>query len=204
MGFANSSGPVFADSFVDRQTTERRTYLQRRCKRRRVFDAFRLAVALDRNAGQIRVKALISSAFTKPATFGTCSLTGHCGGQGLTLRPPGYEPPRLCTRVPPYSAEMQSGSRIRPRPLHLGGTRSHHCGSAMLAERLQREPIPTLAGHHLHGKGRRFESIRGLPQIRLLRLGSTCRLLHVRQATRRARTRTQGEPSGVQKTTSDR
>jgi hypothetical protein len=33
--------------------------------RRRVFDAFRLAVALDRNAGQIRVKALISSAFTK-------------------------------------------------------------------------------------------------------------------------------------------
>jgi ERCC4 domain len=32
--------------------------------RRRVFDAFRLAVALDRNAGQIRVKALISSAFT--------------------------------------------------------------------------------------------------------------------------------------------
>jgi hypothetical protein len=33
--------------------------------RRRVFDAFRLAVALDRNARQIRVKALTSSAFTK-------------------------------------------------------------------------------------------------------------------------------------------
>jgi hypothetical protein len=33
--------------------------------RRRVFEAFRLAVALDRNAGQIRVKALVSSAFTK-------------------------------------------------------------------------------------------------------------------------------------------
>jgi hypothetical protein len=32
-------------------------------RRRRVFDAFRLAI--DRNAGQIRVKALISSAFTK-------------------------------------------------------------------------------------------------------------------------------------------
>lgn len=32
--------------------------------RRRVFDAFRLAVGLDRTAGQIHVKALISSAFT--------------------------------------------------------------------------------------------------------------------------------------------
>ena len=30
-----------------------------------MFDAFRLSVALDRNAGQIHVKALISSAFTK-------------------------------------------------------------------------------------------------------------------------------------------
>jgi hypothetical protein len=44
--------------------------------RRRVFDAFRLAVAIDRNAGQIRVKALISSAFTKTATFTTWSLMG--------------------------------------------------------------------------------------------------------------------------------
>src|SRR5262249_27019096 len=25
-------------------------------------------------------------------------------GQDLNLRPPGYEPPRLCIRVPPYSA----------------------------------------------------------------------------------------------------
>jgi hypothetical protein len=33
--------------------------------RRRVFDAFRLALTIDRNAGQIRAKALISSAFTK-------------------------------------------------------------------------------------------------------------------------------------------
>ncbi len=31
----------------------------------RQLDAFRLAVALDRNAGRIRVKALISSAFMK-------------------------------------------------------------------------------------------------------------------------------------------
>ena len=33
--------------------------------RRRVLNAFRLSVALDRNTGQIRVKALISSTFTK-------------------------------------------------------------------------------------------------------------------------------------------
>jgi hypothetical protein len=33
--------------------------------RRRVFDAFRLSVSLDRNARQIHVKALVSSAFTK-------------------------------------------------------------------------------------------------------------------------------------------
>jgi hypothetical protein len=44
--------------------------------RRRVFDAFRLAVALDRNAGQIRVKALISSAFTKSRDLQTWSLMG--------------------------------------------------------------------------------------------------------------------------------
>ena len=29
-------------------------------------------------------------------------------GKDLNLRPPGYEPPRLCTRVPPWSAEMQA------------------------------------------------------------------------------------------------
>jgi hypothetical protein len=42
-----------------------------------VFDAFRLAVALDRNAGQIRVKALEMSAFTKTRDPRTWSLTGQ-------------------------------------------------------------------------------------------------------------------------------
>jgi hypothetical protein len=42
--------------------------------RRRVFDAFRLSVAIDKNAAQIHVKALVSSAFTKPATFRASSL----------------------------------------------------------------------------------------------------------------------------------
>ena len=37
--------------------------------RRRVFDAFRLSVSLDRNARQIHVKALVSSAFGMNVAF---------------------------------------------------------------------------------------------------------------------------------------
>jgi hypothetical protein len=33
----------------------------------------------------------------------------------LNLRPPGYEPPRLCTRVPPCSVELQTPSRFSGR-----------------------------------------------------------------------------------------
>jgi site-specific DNA recombinase len=59
--------------------------------RRRVFDAFRLAVALDRNAGQIRVKALISSALTKTRDLRNLVANRSIAGQDLNLRPPGYE-----------------------------------------------------------------------------------------------------------------
>jgi hypothetical protein len=48
--------------------------------RRRVFDAFRLAVALDRNAGQIRVKALISSALTKTRDLRNLVANGSIAG----------------------------------------------------------------------------------------------------------------------------
>jgi site-specific DNA recombinase len=51
--------------------------------RRRVFDAFRLAVALDRNAGQIRVKALISSAFTKTCDLQNLVANGSIAGAGF-------------------------------------------------------------------------------------------------------------------------
>ena len=34
------------------------------------------------------------------------------GGKDLNLRPPGYEPPRVCRRVPLYSAEMQAPSQF--------------------------------------------------------------------------------------------
>ena len=59
----------------------------------------------------------------------------------MNLRPPGYEPPQSFTRVPPYSAEMQTPGQIRPQPLHLGGTQLHRSGSPMLAERLQPESL---------------------------------------------------------------
>jgi site-specific DNA recombinase len=51
--------------------------------RRRVFDAFRLAVAIDRNAGQIRVKALISSAFTKTRDLQNLVANGAIAGAGF-------------------------------------------------------------------------------------------------------------------------
>jgi site-specific DNA recombinase len=51
--------------------------------RRRVFDAFRLAVAVDRNAGQIRVKALISSAFTKTRDLQNVVANGAIAGAGF-------------------------------------------------------------------------------------------------------------------------
>ena len=56
----------------------------------------------------------------------------------MNLRPPGYEPPRFGTGVPPHSAGTHALSQIGARPLHLGGIRWHRCGTRMLAERLQR------------------------------------------------------------------
>ncbi len=51
--------------------------------RRRVFDAFRLSVALDRNAHQIRVKALVSSAFTKARDLQSLVANGSIAGAGF-------------------------------------------------------------------------------------------------------------------------
>jgi hypothetical protein len=51
--------------------------------RRRVFDAFRLTVALDRNAGQISVKALISSAFTKTRDLQNLVANESIAGAGF-------------------------------------------------------------------------------------------------------------------------
>jgi hypothetical protein len=44
--------------------------------RRSVFDAFRLSAAIDRNAGQIQLKALVSSAFEKAGDLRNWSLMG--------------------------------------------------------------------------------------------------------------------------------
>jgi len=51
--------------------------------RRGVFDAFRLSVALDRNAHQIQVKALVSSAFTKARDLHSLVTNGAIAEAGF-------------------------------------------------------------------------------------------------------------------------
>ena len=58
----------------NRQTTE---------TRRRVFEAFRLSDSLDRNAGQIHVKALVPSAFTKARDLKVLVAKGAIAGAGF-------------------------------------------------------------------------------------------------------------------------
>jgi hypothetical protein len=49
--------------------------------RRAVYDAFRLSVEIDRNAGQIRMKALVSSAFRNVRDLD--DLTGLVANGGI-------------------------------------------------------------------------------------------------------------------------
>jgi len=51
--------------------------------RRRVFDAFRLSVAIDKNAAQIPVKALVSSAFTKARDLQSLVANESIAGAGF-------------------------------------------------------------------------------------------------------------------------
>jgi site-specific DNA recombinase len=51
--------------------------------RRRIYDAFRLAVEIDRNAGHIRLKALISSAFTEARDLEDMVANGEVAGAGF-------------------------------------------------------------------------------------------------------------------------
>jgi len=60
-----------------------------------------------------RPGSVIPSAMKRKAPFRAPSAVG---GQDLNLRPSGYEPPRSCIRVPPYSGEMQVRGQSRPRP----------------------------------------------------------------------------------------
>ena len=54
-----------------------------RSRRRRVFDAFRLSVAIDKNAAQIHVKALVSSAFTKARDLQSLVANESIAGAGF-------------------------------------------------------------------------------------------------------------------------
>jgi hypothetical protein len=51
--------------------------------RRDVFDAFRLRIELDRNAGQIRLKALVSSAFSGKSLDDLAVARGTIAGAGF-------------------------------------------------------------------------------------------------------------------------
>jgi site-specific DNA recombinase len=51
--------------------------------RRAVFDAFRLSVEIDRNAGQIRLKALVSSAFSQARDLKSLVANGGVAGAGF-------------------------------------------------------------------------------------------------------------------------
>ena len=51
--------------------------------RRAVFDAFRLSVEIDRNAGHLRVKALVSSAFTGVRDLKSLVTNGGVAGAGI-------------------------------------------------------------------------------------------------------------------------
>ena len=60
--------------------------------RRAVFDAFRLHVEIDRNAGQVRLKALVSSAFGEATNLSDLGEAGDpaLSGKAIPLR--GFEP----------------------------------------------------------------------------------------------------------------
>lgn len=51
--------------------------------RRAVFDAFRLSVEIDRNAGRLRVKALVSSAFNGVGDLKSLVTNGGVAGEGF-------------------------------------------------------------------------------------------------------------------------
>ncbi len=63
-----------------RKPTMRSSDVVTRRTRGRVYDAFRLSVEIDRNQGQIRLKALVSSAFTGATDLEALVAQGHSGG----------------------------------------------------------------------------------------------------------------------------
>lgn len=54
--------------------------------RRAVFDAFRLSVEIDRNAGHLRIKALVSSAFSGVRDLKQLVTNGGVAGAGFGLK----------------------------------------------------------------------------------------------------------------------
>jgi len=60
--------------------------------RRAVFDAFRLHVEIDRNASQVRLKALVSSAFGEAKDLGDLGGAGNLALSNKAIPRRGFEP----------------------------------------------------------------------------------------------------------------
>jgi hypothetical protein len=75
--------------------------------RRRVFEAFRLSVSLDRNAGQIRLKVLGSSAFGEAGDLDSMVANGEIAGRVPNTNP---RPPTGSSRCGTYREGWRSCS----------------------------------------------------------------------------------------------
>jgi hypothetical protein len=61
-------------------------------QRRAVFDAFRLRVEIDRNASEVRIKALVSSAFSEASDLAEVGEVGNLALSGKAIPLRGFEP----------------------------------------------------------------------------------------------------------------
>jgi len=61
-------------------------------QRRAVFDAFRLRVEIDRNAAEVRLKALVSSAFSEAGELADFGEAGNLAVSGKAIPLRGFEP----------------------------------------------------------------------------------------------------------------
>lgn len=70
-------------------------------QRRAVFDAFRLSVEIDRNSGQLRLKALVSSAFSQARDLKSLVANGGVAEERLVLSGAGGIPIGTVVKVNP-------------------------------------------------------------------------------------------------------
>lgn len=67
--------------------------------RRAIFDAFRLRVEIDRNASQVRLKALVSSAFGEARNLSDLGDAGDPALSNKAIPPPRHKSNRVARVV---------------------------------------------------------------------------------------------------------